>query len=950
MKCLLLVLLMGCWGVGACADGLVRLVHYHSPVDASEQAYGVYIPAGPPPADGYPVVLHTHGYGWSVSTSFSQWQRDWADAHRWLLVQLNARGPNFYWGIGDVATWEVVDDLHERFGIDHRRVYITGSSMGGTGAFRQGVVHPHRIAAAVGVDGWADFREWHWHWYARKDQRHDIEEFRRPLLELGSPLYIAERARWGDIHVIADGRDTIVYPEQGIRLAETLMSLGVAKPGAYDAGLTFHPDKGHGGGYDVRWTYDYFLGKAARPDRHSFCIATTTLDHGELYWGRMERFHVQGLKALLDCTATECDPAAQDGRGVVDVITDNLDAFTLHLPLSPVADCARVSVYADGIPAYDGPPDQVTFEALRDTDDALVGWVETGASQAAGLRKSRETCGPIGHAFLSPFVVTYGSIGPADVQRRHREEAVAFCAGWNGFMVRAHALEAVAEDELDPAHIARRNLVVYGTLDTSRLLRRAHALHPLPVEVRGDRVIVRDALGGDREYRGRKFGAFVVYPNPLTEGRTYLVVASGRFATTPDGGNLRGLEYDLEKLAWAYPDYVVFNTDQRDLPHVMNVNNKPPVTCYEAGYFVEAGYFDADWRLDRYVTLDRARRARPEGVRSMRVAQVRVEETTQSLPVFEKVDGEPDDPPRERLPGPVLAALVRVVDEAGKPVRQARVTGRWAGVEADAMSRPTLSDGVAYFPYPGETWGRPPPRFVVLNVMATGAVYDFEADALAGGMWQSDDGYVALRPRPLRRAVDPEFPVVVAAQVANLSRDPLRIAAGFVPPNGEVSEATAPRTLDPGEVAEAAFRWHPRRDSPGGTRVGRFQATWAGAGGPATLTAPARFTFPSPRPRPLRVFEVAGEDIAVGEPYRVTARLYNDDPSRTLRVKAACSIVEAHRHLPVRELIVEPESMAEVAWEAAPDDEPLRKGEYHARVTVVGVPGVSNVGVFAVRQ
>ena len=141
---------------------------------------------------------------------------------------LNARGPQFYWGIGDIATKEVIDDLDQRFGIDRQRVYITGGSMGGTGAYRQGIAHPERIAAAVGVDGWTDFGEWHWHWYSRKDQPDDIEEFRRPLLEAASPPYWADRALWGDVYIIADAQDNVVYPWQASDLVRYGLTATVA--------------------------------------------------------------------------------------------------------------------------------------------------------------------------------------------------------------------------------------------------------------------------------------------------------------------------------------------------------------------------------------------------------------------------------------------------------------------------------------------------------------------------------------------------------------------------------------------------------------------------------------------------------------------------------------------------------------------------------------------------
>lgn len=205
------------------AAGVAQLCWYTSEVDNSEHAYGVYLPeAAPPSGQGYPTVFHGHGYGWGVNANFSDWQRQWAEGHGWVLININARGPNFYGGIGDIAVQEVVRDASAHFALDPDRLYFTGVSMGGTGAYRQAVLHPDIFAAAAPVDGWTDYRLWHKHWYARKDNREAIEEFRRPLLESMSPLFWYDRVQWGALLCLISGRDTVVWPENGLQMVEAL--------------------------------------------------------------------------------------------------------------------------------------------------------------------------------------------------------------------------------------------------------------------------------------------------------------------------------------------------------------------------------------------------------------------------------------------------------------------------------------------------------------------------------------------------------------------------------------------------------------------------------------------------------------------------------------------------------------------------------------------------------
>jgi pimeloyl-ACP methyl ester carboxylesterase len=927
--------------------GYAQIATYRSPIDNTDQSYGVYVPGKERPRGGYPVVLHAHGYGWSVNANFSAWQKDWADAKGWLLVQLNARGPQFYWGIGDIATKEVIDDLDQRFGIDRQRVYITGGSMGGTGAYRQGIAHPERIAAAVGVDGWTDFGEWHWHWYSRKDQPDDIEEFRRPLLEAASPLYWADRALWGDVYIIADALDNVVCPWQESDLYARFLDLKGSQRHTYDSGMTFNAGKGHGGGYDLPWIYNYFLTRAAQPQQRSFRIVTPLLEFGEMYWGRIDRFHFQGERAVLEAAC----PERTHGTPTVEVITGNLDTFTLYLPLSPVAEAPQVQVYVDGIPCYLGPARNLSFGSVRDVDDRLVGWepVEDVPASAAGrysasLAKTPDLCGPLGHAFLTAFRVCYGTIGPEQDQRRHRDEATAFAKGWNDFMVHGPGIEAVPEETLSEADLERTTLVVFGSLETSRLLRQAQACRPMPIEVHSDRIVVRDPLTGDREYLGRKFGAFVVYPNPLTEGRSYLVVCTGRYASKADGTELRGLEYDLEKLCWGYPDYLVFNTSQADLPHVMNVNNKPPVTCYEPGYFVEGGYFDQDWQPDRRLTLERLRRTKPDGVRLIHVAEVKVESTNQSLPVIPAVDGDPVDPPRTALSAPVLCATVKVVDSAGNPVRQARVTGRWVGLDSDAISRPTLTTGLAYFPYPATTWGTPLPRFQVLNVMATGAEYDFEADALPGSCWTSANGTLALLPKPQVQRIDGDVPVNVKLEIGNLSDKPALVLSNFVGPTGKATTPEEPLPLDPGKSAPRTIRWSPGGPLPSGRYRGLAQAWGEGE----ALQCPIEFQVVRPPSAPVRITSVSAKSIATDEAYQVKAKVRNLDTFGPITVQVVCTLVQGFRHLALQQATLGPGQALEFTWNPEPDEDPLPQGEYDARVTVLGAVGISETATFQV--
>ncbi|MGC9316497.1 MAG: prolyl oligopeptidase family serine peptidase [Armatimonadota bacterium] len=920
-----LLAFMAC--AGAWADGVSRRVQYHSPLDDSIQAYGVYLPDSPPPSErGYPAVLHGHGYGWHVSSSFSGFQRQWADEHGWVMIHLNARGPNFYEGVGDLETLAVVDDAAARFGIDRDRVYMTGGSMGGTGALRHGLRHPDVFAAVMGVDGWTDFRLWHHHWYARTDCRDLIEEFRRPLLEAASPLYWAERGKWGAIGHIVDGSDTTVLPENGLRLRQRLWELSAQQPGAYDYRLIFNPTLGHGGGTDYGAIYSFFVGRRRIQRPAGFTVQTTVLPHGQLYWGRIEDLLIDGLSGQLEAYAEGDTVAAR---------TENLRAFTLHLAASPATAGGWVRVYADGFPCHEGFPGTITLEADLDAAGTVIGWHRSAPGDR--LHKRPELCGPVGDAFLSPFVVAWGTAGDPDEVARHRLEAEQFAESWNVFMVHADAVEAVPEEDIHPADLTSHTIVLFGSIDSSRLLRRAHAAHPFPVEVRGEGVIVHDPEHGDRRYIGEKYGALMCYPNPLTDFSTYLVIANRRVYTKPDGGSPQLLGYDLEKLPWGYPDYLVFNNNQSELPFVLNVNNKPPVTCYEAAYFVEAGYFDDAWRIDRGHQLRRVRVQQPEQHRLIHVDELAL--------------GEPNGRPVARVrltdaDGAPVTYLVQVVqrDADGAPVHTARVTGRWSADGEAVASASTDEDGGAEFVCPPGV-AADVADFQVVNVMATGCTYDWTADMgrhLAAG-WGSPRQLelTLLTDRP---SVGPDGAVTLRLAVTNAGAARRDITVTLAAPSGTVIPGRREVKVDPHRRADVEFTWRPEGRRSGPTVL--YAEATAGGTAPAHAALPVEVQI-LPRPRlPLAVSGVTAADVQWGEPWTVSATVRSWGCEEPVQATVHCALLEARRFPAAKSVEVPAGEAVTVQWMG---EKPIDRGEHTVRVSVEGVAGATGTDSFAVR-
>ncbi|MEN6403368.1 MAG: prolyl oligopeptidase family serine peptidase [Armatimonadia bacterium] len=898
----LLILLCLVWPLCAFAQphGLSQIVTYTSSLDNSPQSYGVYLPAAPAPsAAGYPAVFHAHGYGWSVSSGFSQFQKDTAERYGWVLINLNARGPQFYEGVGDVEARNVLRDAHRRFGLDLNRIFITGGSMGGTGAFRFAIRYPDLFAAAVGVDGWSDYLEWHYHWYARADQQNDIEEVRRPLLEACSPLYWAGRARWARVQASVSGRDTVVGPRNGLDLYGALLERSSSLPGAYENRLFLDENAGHGGSTRLDQIYNYFANYAGVEHPQSFLCETPILTHGNMYWGSMLRQKVQGAFSSLE---SDVQPAKDDANGeIVTVLTKNLSEFALHLQASPAAEAKRVSVYVDGFSAYEGPPTAITLRADWSPEGAMWGW---HVAEANGLRKSPELEGPIGEAFKVPFTVVYGTAAARAETEQNRREALDFVRGWNAFMVHAEALVALPEEKVSDVDVKTRSLVIFGTEASSRLLREAQARSALPVRVQSGRVLVSDPQWGDREYLGDQFGAFFCYPNPLSDFSTYLVVLHGQWATKADGTGRQGLEYDLEKLPWAYPDYVVFNMDQAQLPHVLNVNNKPPVTCYEAGYFVESGYFSQDWRPYRAATLDR--------VRAMKLPVKRLHVATVTY-----------DPGSHRV-------AVQVVDEANQPFARARVTARAVDGQARVTSALTDQQGFATFAGGAE-------EASVVNVDATGAVYDWTAD------WCTSTSGAGVGVRALAKAPGEVAPGQVTVEVAAPFVAPATVSVQF--PAGTVTPAQQDVRLLPNVATKVAFTWE-AAGLPAGAYLGLVTVRLPDQA--LALTRPVWLELGQWQESPLRLVELKAADLVAGGRYEVTARLLNTSSS-PCTVPVSCALLEGRRYLPAQSLTVSAGQEATVSFRQPSGDSPLPHGPQTVRVSVPGHCGVTSSCEFMVK-
>jgi len=585
----------------------VKRLRYRSEIDGSWQPYRVYLPAGYRRRGACPLVIILHGFGGDEKGGVNETVARLADERGYVLLCPRGRGNVFYDGAGDNDFFRTFEAVKRRFRIDEDRVYLIGSSMGGTGVWRLATRYPHLFAAAVPICGWSDWRLWYAKWYARDDragERRTVPEWRLPLLERASPLGTAENLLNLPVCILHGARDGTVDVRHSRRMFRALRRLG-ADVTYKEYGRSRHR------GFLGKWrmVFDWFEGRRLRswirggpvgpaspagvkrrrcfPRRVAW--RTNALLFDRAYWVRVDE--LAGVNRFARIEAEILRP------GLIRVRARDVNRLTLVPPRESAAH-GGVRIRIGRRAVYDGScKGALSFrlsngrwQPVRDVD----------AHPRGGLRKRRGLGGPLAHAFNGPFLVVPGR-DPADVA-----EARAFASQWERWMLPLDdhgrprgRCPVVPVGRLKRKDVERHNLILVGTPESNAVLERI--AHALPVRIERGRVHV-----AGRTHTGR-IGLRMVYPNPLAPER-YVVIAFGRLPQRVK---------DLEGLPWLFPDYVIFDEERQCArtahprwegydrqvesgeirPEEAPEDEKPPL--YLPDCFLEAGFFDEHWLVSK---------------------------------------------------------------------------------------------------------------------------------------------------------------------------------------------------------------------------------------------------------------------------------------------------------------------------------------------------------------
>ena len=270
---------------------------YTSAIDNSQQPYRLYIP--PNHANPAPLVIAMHGTGGNENTLFEQHStlKQAADKHGILVVSPNGRGITEYRGIGENDVLTVLEEVRKTYAIDPERIYLTGHSMGGTGAAYLAMRHPDIFAAAAPLAA-----AYSYPWLARN-------------LTQVPTLWIA-------------GANDDEYYHRGVA-----PGLERARKFGATAILESLPNEGHNGPVKDFHRVFAWLAKHKR-DQHPrrYVYETDTPLHGCAFWTCLETFSEPGRMAAIQAEAS--------GGNRVNLTLTNIAEFTF-IPDSTFLDTTK---------------------------------------------------------------------------------------------------------------------------------------------------------------------------------------------------------------------------------------------------------------------------------------------------------------------------------------------------------------------------------------------------------------------------------------------------------------------------------------------------------------------------------------------------------------------------------------------------------------------------------
>jgi poly(3-hydroxybutyrate) depolymerase len=538
-----------------------RKITFVSGIDGSVQ-YFALLSAKPSSRDEPPpaIVLSCHG---AAVQAIGQ-SRAYSAKHWFHLVAPTNRRPYGYdWeDFGRMDAMEVLDIAKKTLVHDPSRIYLTGHSMGGHGAWHLAVTYPDLFAAVGPSAGWLSRSS-----YGGRQRETADESPMEVLLSRcqisGDTVALAANLKHMGVYILHGEKDDNVPVAQARKMAEIL--------GGFHHDWVYHeePGQGHwwgneyndGGSACVDWPFmfDLFARHALAPSSAVSDVNFVTANPGVS--SRCDWLAIEAQIHHLDLSKAHVHlwPHQRIFKGT----TENV--AVLRLDVGNLFTKEPITVELDGQTLDNIPyPEKGSLLWFGRQEDH---WrcIEKPSLRLKGPHRYGAIKDELKHRFL--FV--YGTAGTPE------ENAWAFAkARYDSetFWYRANgSVEMLPDSVFTPSRYADRTVVLYGNADTNRAW--SSLLSNSPVQVQRGQVRV-----GTHTFHGDDLSAFFIQPRKDSDVASVIVVSGSGLA-----GMRSAYTVSFFRAFVRYPDCLVTRVSQERAGNNENV---------------AAGFFGSDWSVE----------------------------------------------------------------------------------------------------------------------------------------------------------------------------------------------------------------------------------------------------------------------------------------------------------------------------------------------------------------
>jgi predicted esterase len=529
-----------------------------SNIDGSVQYYAINPAQDSDPNIPKALVLSVHGAGvLAINQTYSYYGKTWAH----IVAPTNRRPYGFNWeDWGRTDAMEALADVQSKFKIDPSRVYLTGHSMGGHGAWHLGGTFPDRFGAIGPSAGWLSF--WSYRVRENAEEQSTIEKMLMRATSPSHTMEIAENYKQLGVYILHGADDDNVQVDQARQMAEHLQKFH--KDFVYDE----QPGQGHWwdisdepGSDCVDWApmFDFFA-RHARPGKERIRqVEFITGNPGISSQNNWLQIEAQDEQLKLSKVNIRLDPGKRRFVGT----TENV--VRLSFDLSVLKGDEPINVDIDGQKLDSIPKPENSDRLWLGKTDTL--W--TVIPRPSPSVKGPHRYGTFKDVFNNLFVFVYGTHGDKEENdwacAKARYDAEHFWYQGNG------SIDVIPDTEFDAKSDPDRNVILFGNTQTNSAWKAL--LGESPVQVSRGKIAI-----GKKTLKGNDLACLFIRPRPGSD-----VASVGAVAGTGIIGMRMTDRRPYLSPGYAYPDFTVFT------PAMLE--------SVESGVKA-AGFFGLDWSLE----------------------------------------------------------------------------------------------------------------------------------------------------------------------------------------------------------------------------------------------------------------------------------------------------------------------------------------------------------------